>query len=355
MTRGSEFAALAASRRLRGVTAEEGRAIFADLLAGDPAAPVNVLLAEGELAFYQPPRFDEPVAAGGGVGAVAAPVEDVFEVPLSLVRAPFLKDHRVNGVPTLPAAHLFGLAAQAARRLRPGLMVRAFTDATFDRFIKLPRGRDLELRLVTRVLSERDGEAVVRVSAQTDFTHSSGKVLRKGILHGELSVHLAAELPSPPRIELNGPPAGWEELPDPYVDAASPVQLNGGFDALAEILVGSSARRASYRLDPRVVNGGSDILANLVMVDALWRFSAITRDAAGSLPIFVPAKCRSMDVYFDYTNYDVDVLRQPLTFYGENPYPENDLLHVGPIRVVDSEGRVLLHVEGAYCRPFGAV
>jgi hypothetical protein len=62
-----------------------------------------------------------------------------------------------------------------------------------------------------------------------------------------------------------------------------------------------------------------------------------------------------MHVYFDYTNYDVDILRQPLTFFGENPYLENDLLHVGPIQVVDSEGRVLLHVDGAYCRPFGAV
>ena len=205
------------------------------------------------------------------------------------------------------------------------------------------------------MVSEGDGEAVVRVSAQTDFTHASGKVLRKGILHGELSVHLAAELPTSPRIELNGPPAGWVELPDPYVDAASPVHLDGGFNALAEILVGSAARRASYRLDPRAVNGGSGILANLVMVDALWRFSAITRDATGSLPIFVPAKCRSMKVYFDYTNYDVGILRQPLTFYGDNPYLENDLLHVGPIQVVDSEGQVLLHVEGAYCRPFGAV
>ena len=85
MTRGSEFAALAASRGLRGVTAEEGRAIFAEILAGEPAAAANVLLADGELAFYQPPRVAEPVTASGGVGSAAKKMEDVFEVPLSLV------------------------------------------------------------------------------------------------------------------------------------------------------------------------------------------------------------------------------------------------------------------------------
>ncbi|HKV38993.1 MAG TPA: SDR family NAD(P)-dependent oxidoreductase, partial [Blastocatellia bacterium] len=43
MTRGSEYAALAASRRLRGVTPEEGRRIFASAMAGPPASAINVL------------------------------------------------------------------------------------------------------------------------------------------------------------------------------------------------------------------------------------------------------------------------------------------------------------------------
>ncbi len=49
MTSGSEFAALGSARQIRGVTAEEGKAIFQSLLAGPPAQPVNVLLTAGEL------------------------------------------------------------------------------------------------------------------------------------------------------------------------------------------------------------------------------------------------------------------------------------------------------------------
>src|SRR5260370_26502295 len=53
MTRGSEYAALAASRRLRGITKDEGQKIFAELLTGRATAPINILMADGEIEFYK--------------------------------------------------------------------------------------------------------------------------------------------------------------------------------------------------------------------------------------------------------------------------------------------------------------
>src|SRR5258705_6445498 len=53
MTRDSEFAALAASRKLRGVTREEGQQIFSAMMKGAPAVPINVLLANGEIDYYK--------------------------------------------------------------------------------------------------------------------------------------------------------------------------------------------------------------------------------------------------------------------------------------------------------------
>jgi hypothetical protein len=44
MTRGLEYAALAAHRGLRGVTKEEGQKIFSELLNGRATTPINVII-----------------------------------------------------------------------------------------------------------------------------------------------------------------------------------------------------------------------------------------------------------------------------------------------------------------------
>ncbi|WP_233612378.1 type I polyketide synthase, partial [Corallococcus sp. AB045] len=52
MTRGSEYRVLGASRRLRGIRADEGEALFLQLVDGQPVQPINVQLTESERAFY---------------------------------------------------------------------------------------------------------------------------------------------------------------------------------------------------------------------------------------------------------------------------------------------------------------
>ncbi|NRD57261.1 type I polyketide synthase, partial [Corallococcus exiguus] len=52
MTRGSEYRVLGASRRLRGIRADEGEALFLLLVDGQPVQPINVQLTESERGFY---------------------------------------------------------------------------------------------------------------------------------------------------------------------------------------------------------------------------------------------------------------------------------------------------------------
>ena len=62
-----------------------------------------------------------------------------------------------------------------------------------------------------------------------------------------------------------------------------------------------------------------------------------------------------MKVFFDYAEFDAEMLRRTVTFRGANPRAEGDVLHVGPIDAFDSNGRMLLRVEGGLCRVFGEI
>ena len=231
MTRGSEFAALAARRRLRGVTKEEGKAIMTRLLDGPPTVAINVMLAEGERRHYRPaivgadmvedllrearrsdsgsppvqegtgggdrspldslirseilhrgnrpPRpSDTPPVQEGTLGGVVAhsfsgnetalaPKHDaeVTTLDLSLENAPFLYDHQVNGVPTLPGAFLIALAAEAAQKMRPDLKIAAFEETQLLKFVKVfPESRK-QVRVDARVVAQEEDGARVQLRA----------------------------------------------------------------------------------------------------------------------------------------------------------------------------------------------
>jgi hypothetical protein len=146
-------------------------------------------------------------------------------------------------------------------------------------------------------------------------------------------------------------------LPDPYVLQNSPVRLNGAFRTMKEVVVGNTSRRAEYKLNGHSRYGSAFdyLLPNVVLVDAFWRFGTVRANELGGLSVYVPERCDAMKVFFDYTDFDAEMLRGSMTFQGANPRPEGDLLHVGPIEALDSQGRLLLRVEGGLCRKFGEV
>ncbi len=365
MTRGSEFAALAASRRLRGVTHDEGREIFGRLMAGRPSSPATVLLAAGERELYRPalapsafpappsrpPRPALPARQSSSQSSIVVPLE------IDLENAPYLYDHMVQGVPTLPGAFLLGIAADAANRLRPGMRIVAFENTSFRRFVRVYEGRTTQLRLDTRIVEEGDAETVIRVQVLSDFVHKSGAVLQKDVVQTEIFIRLTATPQSAPLRAGSAELRDAIQLPDPYLLPSSPVRLNGRFKSLSGLRVNGKERFADYRLGNSSYPESplQHMLPNVILVDAFWRFGTIMATGDRSLSVYVPERCDRMGVYFDYTDFSLDWLHEPLVFTGANPRPQGDQLLVGPIEARDRDGRLRLTVEGGVCRRFGEI
>jgi acyl transferase domain-containing protein/NAD(P)-dependent dehydrogenase (short-subunit alcohol dehydrogenase family) len=357
MTRDSEFAALAAARRLRGVTKDEGKKIFAALMQGAPATAINVMLAEGEIDYYK-------VVINAAPAQIPPPIKRpknqrdfcVSEREVSVATAPYLVNHLVDNVPTLPGAYVIAVFADAARELRPDLKIISFEKASFRRFTKVYESRKTRLRVEARIVSEDDTETLIRVRILSDFVHSSGLVLQKDVLQHEILVRMAAAIPAPKTSATRN---GFEGqfTGDPYVVKDSPVLLSGPFDAITNLKIGVEERRADFsrrrftRLDAEQRARWSTI----ILMDSLWRFGVIKGGPDFSMPVFVPEACEMMKVFFDFADFDVSRLPGDVMFSGANPRPDGERLHMGPVEAVDANGNVLVLVERGICRRFGEV
>jgi acyl transferase domain-containing protein/NAD(P)-dependent dehydrogenase (short-subunit alcohol dehydrogenase family) len=348
MTRDSEFAALAASRRLRGVTKEEGQQIFSELMAGAPATPINVLLADGEIDYYKvaltnsaPPPKTKPKSC-------------VLEREVSVANAPYLTNHLVDGVPTLPGAYVIAVFADAALHLRPNLKIVSFEQAGFHRFTKVFESRKTKLRVEARIVSEDERETVVGVHILSDFVHASGVTLQKDVLQHEILVRMAPSVAEIPRRASSNGNDGRPSR-DPYVMKDSPVRLSGPFDAMRNLTIATSHRHADFKLDDIASADQRALWSKIVLMDSLWRFGVIQAESDNSLPVFVPEACEIMKIYFDFADFDVSKVQGPLTFSGANPTPDGVRLHMGPVEAIDKDGNALVIVERGVCRRFGEV
>lgn len=356
MTRGTEYAALAATRHLRGVTHIEGRRIFGEAMTGSPASPVNILLAEGEVAYYRPGIRKEAVPTTGAP-AIQPQSEGVVEWPVDPEAMPFLSDHLVRGAPTVPGSFIIAMAADAAHKLAPGLKIVQFERTRFLRLVRAYEGRPGHVRAMSKVVERGRDETVVQVQILMDFVHKSGRVLGKDLLHTEIYVRMGSTVREPSESTVYADEVAGVRIPDPYVMEGSPVRLNGAFRNMKEVVVGRTSRRAEYNLNghSRYDSAFDYLIPNVILVDAFWRFGTVRTGESGGLSVYVPERCDAMKVFFDYADFGANLLRNPVTFHGANPRAEGDVLHVGPIDALDSNGRVFLRVEGGICRKFGEI
>jgi hypothetical protein len=224
---------------LRGVTKDEGQAIFTQYLQGQIAAPINILMADGELKYYKVATTAPYKTAGS-----ARRDRLVLERNISISDVPFVLNHRVDGTPTLPGAFLIMMIAEAALELRPKLKIAAFEDAAFRRFVRLKEDGPTHLRLDTRVIEEDSESTVIQVQVLSDFTHKSGMVLQKDVVQTEMLVRMMASVPSAPSGARGNTKSG-KSLSDPYVMEGSPSSGPGGAGRIIVPSSGSKADRAS--------------------------------------------------------------------------------------------------------------
>ncbi len=309
MTRRAEYRLLGAMRGLRGIDADEGRALFLDMLTASD--PIQVLMTAAERQLY-----DVEVSSG----------ELTMTVDESVDR--YVTQHRVGGVPTMPGAFLLDRVLtkllETDRELARATWID-ISDVRFHRFIKVNRPQALRLR--------RCGHGRVQVIG--DVVHQSGFVLKPDQLFAEIAVRPG----EPQKAQLLAPHIG-ATMADRYVEPGAPVALSGPFDCLRDILLGSSVRSASYRPTAGDVRGLGEGFSALA-VDAAWRLFAISPSHAAR---HVPLRFDRLSIHRALAH------ASPHRILAAAPRVSDDTISCDRFEVTSADGQLLLVGQGCLGR-----
>ncbi|MBN9687070.1 MULTISPECIES: type I polyketide synthase [unclassified Corallococcus] len=338
MTRGSEYRVLGASRRLRGIRADEGEALFLQLVDGQPVQPINVQLTESERGFY-----------GLEMLAPTPPRPTRRDLTVDAASVPCLEDHLVRGTPTLPGAWALDLMFQAALDdTRPELRTVTIEDVRFSRFIRVKPGGQQSLRAECTPLTDAPGQHSVQVKLTGDIVHASGVVLEKDLVYAEARFTLTAEPPRPPpRLEAAHASGHGMSVHDPHCASGSPIELRRMFDCLEEIRLEQDARFAKLGLPEVPRQAGHGVPA--LVLDAALRLSAMHVEGVSN-DVFAPVGVQRATFDRDLVAHDARAPRR-LTLKSLAPRVEGDLLQCGTVAAHDEAGRLRMLIEGGIARP----
>ncbi len=335
MTRGSEYRVLGASRKLRGIRAEEGEALFLQLVDGRPRQAINVQLTESERGYY-------------GLEVMSSePVRHPLVVDATSV--PCLKDHLVRGTPTLPGAWALDLMLQSAvGDGRPELRTVTIEDVRFSRFVRVKPGAQQHLRAECTPFEDAPGRYCVQVRLLGDIVHASGVVLERDLVYAEARFTLTGEpARGTPALDAASPSGRAALVRDPHCASGAPIELRGMFDCLEEIRIEPGARFARLGLPTAPREAGSTVPA--LVLDAALRLSAMHVDGESSA-VFAP-------IQFQRATFDrglVDVggeAPRRLSLKALPPRVDGDLLECGSVAALDEAGRLRMVLEGGLARP----
>ncbi|HEX8704085.1 MAG TPA: hypothetical protein VF815_34955, partial [Myxococcaceae bacterium] len=120
----------------------------------------------------------------------AGPSFLVMRRTVSLAREPYLEQHRLDGVPLVPAAIHAEALLEGARLLRPRGTAVAIEDFSVGLAVRLVGERAVDLRVVAR------GDAsLVETTLASDFVDPQGRTLVKDRLHARAVVRFGEPLP----------------------------------------------------------------------------------------------------------------------------------------------------------------
>jgi hypothetical protein len=295
MTRGSEYAMLAEQRDLYPVTKEEGQGLFSALMQSQPEQSINILATPKEISYY-----DVPVHSGQN----SESSERTTTIDLALDQAPYLKNHIVAGIPTVPGAVELIHCVRAALHYLPDAQTIHIHNAQFLSFLKSYPKRQNEARIITNKVDDQHKKIMVKTAIKSDFIHSSGRVLRRDIPNFQADIELLAELKPDkliPEITMVRDAEPGFLIMDPYIHGHGQLALSGVFDCLREITINEYGQVARLQLPPQLrADTHRRLLAPAILLDALWRL-AVMRPQAHRIPLYVPLESRRVTLYMDFS------------------------------------------------------
>jgi hypothetical protein len=276
------------------------------------------------------------------------PDEVCFERVFDLQRDSYIREHVVNGYPTLPGTFVPEIAAEAAMALAPGRIPAVFRDAVFSSFLRVyGPDRPVVKKVHARLLSHEVHETRVHVRITSDVVAPGGTLLRPDRVHFEVDVHLRDELPPAPYWEHWDPNEDADPIPDPYHIPNPAVQLTGVFVSTRDTRLHASGRRARFDLragadDPAF---GAFVVPS-ILLDGLVRVSVLSPVDEHYLTLAAPASMRRIDLYDTRADLALAAAYPTIELYSgpshidlEDPQSVNRCVAVGP------DGRVILQIK----------
>ncbi|MET9730477.1 SDR family NAD(P)-dependent oxidoreductase [Streptomyces sp. NPDC006458] len=225
-----------------------------------------------------------------------------------LDRDAYLREHVVDGHPTLPGTFVPELAAEAAMHLVPGRVPVVIEDVRLESFLRVYKAdRDEVKKIKARLVSDGPQESVVAVEVTGDVVAPDGRVLVKDRRHFSARVRLRDEPVAAPRWQ-HWDDNGAEPLADPYHVPNPAVLLSGVFVSTAGTRTHPSGRRAHYAPDrPGIDRWFSDLVVPSVLLDGLARVCVLERAELAEhggdwTPLAVPRTIRRIDLYGGHTD-----------------------------------------------------
>ncbi|MFF9570421.1 SDR family oxidoreductase [Streptomyces sp. NPDC014685] len=263
----------------------------------------------------------------------------VWHLVLDLDAHGFLRDHLVDGRPTVPGVMLADIAVQAARVLAPGLPPRGIDDLAFSAWVRARTdGRPARYRVEARRRDTRTACAVA-VTIRSDVVAPGGRVLAHDREHLRATVRLGGTAPLP---EPYGPLVGpHRTVDDPYYDTASPVLLTGAFRATDRCRATGSGTGARWRPDPERLSALPRLSTPVVLLDGLARTPALAPAPApdGHHPVAVPHHIERITLYGHGDDHDL-----------VRAHPTGLRLHHSPATGTSTattpDGRVVAQISG---------
>nr|WP_240930083.1 SDR family NAD(P)-dependent oxidoreductase [Streptomyces coryli] len=258
----------------------------------------------------------------------------VWEFDLELDAHPWLRDHRVDGQPTLPGTFLMEIAAEAAIRSGAGVARRpvAIVDAVFSRFVRAAEERWPRRLVVTgRGLGPR---VEVSVSSPQRGPIPPLEYCRMTVLLADGRTEAPAPLPVARDLRAAA---------DAYALPDSPVRLGGIFDSLRDQHASGEGGTALLHLPPP---GGSGQLADFLLpalaMDSLLRATAAVTATPDRAAVPVPVRIDRFDLHSPGNDAALAELPDPVRLRYR--------LRPDRCEAVDGAGRLLFAFTGLTTR-----